>query len=135
MVTLREPEKYYLDQVPNTTLASIAGQTVPANGLGLTLQLGNVFALLAAIAVICTHTTHSEIIKRYLVAVAFADLGHIYSSYCALGDDVFWDFTQWNDMAWANICVSLFLHLNRWMTVAGLFGKVVGNADVAKKNK
>lgn len=121
--------------MPNTTLSSIAGHAVPVNGLGLTLQLGNVFALLAAIAIICTHTTHSEIIKRYLVVVAFADLGHIYAGYRTLGADVFWDVTQWNDMAWGNIFFSLFLHLNRWLTVAGFFGKVVANADVEKKNK
>lgn len=134
-MTILNPESYFLDQVPNTTLASITGHLVPVHGLGLTYQLGNVFAVLAAVAIICTHTTHSDIIKKYLLAIALGDLGHIYACYRTLENDVFWDFAQWNNMAWGNIFFSAFLHVNRLATVAGLFGKVVSHADAVKKNK
>ncbi|KEF58441.1 uncharacterized protein A1O9_06367 [Exophiala aquamarina CBS 119918] len=134
-VTLLNPESYFLDQVPNTTLASVAGHLVPVHGLALTYQLGNVFIVLAAVAIICTHTTHTDIIKKYLLAIALGDLGHIYACYRTLETNIFWDITQWNDMAWGNIFVSAFLHVNRLATVAGLFGKVVSNANVTKKNK
>lgn len=134
-MTLLDPESYFLDQVPNTTLASIAGQLVPVHGLGLVYQLGNVFVLLALLAIICTHTTHSDIIKKYLLAVALGDLGHIYACYRTLDNAVFWDFAQWNSMAWGNIFVSVFLHVNRLATVVGLFGKVASTANAARKNK
>lgn len=67
--------------------------------------------------------------------VALADIGHVYSAYRALGDDIFWDVTQWNDMAWGNIGTSVFLHLNRLLTVAGLFGEIgTGDDTGTKKN-
>jgi hypothetical protein len=101
----------------------------------LTLQIGNVFALLAALAVICCFTTHPEIPKRYLFVVALADLGHIYSYYPALGSEAFWDVTQWNQMVWGGVGVSLFLHLNRLLTLAGLFGKIGTGDNAPNKNK
>jgi hypothetical protein len=64
----------------------------------LVLQLGNVLLLLAAIAVLCCFTTHPEIARRYLVIVAVADIGHIYSCYAGMGSQQFWDFANYNDM-------------------------------------
>jgi hypothetical protein len=129
---LRTPEQYYADQTPNAELAKL-GFTPQA--LSLTLQLGNVLLLLAAMAIICCWTTHADVTQKYLVAVALADLGHIYGAYRGLGDTVFWDVTQWNEMAYGNIGASSFLHINRWMTVAGLFGRLGAHGDRSKKNK
>ena len=89
----------------------------------LTLQAGNVLLLLGAIAVICSFTNHPEIAKWYLIAVAFADYGHIYASYRGMGQD-FWDVSTWNDMAWGNVGVSAFLNVNRILTVMGVFGRI-----------
>jgi hypothetical protein len=124
VVNLEDPEKFFLDQVPASTITKTF---FSPNALAMTLQIGNVYALLAALAIICCFTTHSEIPRRYLLVVAFADLGHIYSYFPALGSKVFWDVTQWNGMVWGGVGVSLFLHLNRLCTLAGLYGKM-GNA-------
>ncbi|KAJ9642135.1 hypothetical protein H2204_002504 [Knufia peltigerae] len=115
------PKQYYADQSPNADLSSL---TFTPQALSLTLQLGNVFLLMVAIAITCCWTTHAEITRRYLIAVAIADLAHIYAAYCGTGNDVFWDFSQWNQMAYGNIGGSLFMHVNRVLTVAGVFGKL-----------
>ncbi|OAL22955.1 hypothetical protein AYO22_06863 [Fonsecaea multimorphosa] len=131
-ITLSEPKQYYAEQAPNTAISDLL---FTPQAHSLTLQLGNVFLLLAAMALICCFTSHPEIARRYLIAVALADLGHIYSVYCALGDKVFWDLNQWNQMTYSNVGVSVFLHINRLMTVAGLFGRLGAGGNAAKKNK
>jgi len=44
------------------------------------------------------------------------------------------DPNSWNQMAWANIGTSTFLCVNRFATVAGLFGRI-GKKNVAKKTE
>lgn len=122
-LALTDPERYYLDQIPGSSTAGLTKIVLDANGLALTLQMGNIFILLISIAVICTHTTHVDVAKKYLLVIALGDLGHIWASAYALGD-VFWDVGRWNDMAWGNIGSSAFLHVNRLATVAGLFGTI-----------
>jgi len=131
VAALRDPELYYSAQVPNA--AEVSKLVFTPQALSLTLQLGNVLLLLAAIAVLCCWTRHPEIAREYLIIVALADIGHIYAAYKGLGPEVFWDLTQWNDMAYGNIGVSAFLHINRWLTVAGLFGKLTPYTDASKK--
>jgi hypothetical protein len=66
------------------------------------------------------------------MVVAVADLGHIYSSYLGMGEKYFFDLNSWNQMAWANIGVSVFLCLNRIATVSGIFGSIGGRAKSKK---
>lgn len=90
----------------------------------MTLQLGNVLLLLAAIAVICCWTKHAEIALWYLIVVGFADFGHIYATYAAVGNEHFFNLAGWNDMIAGNVGVSAFLNINRWLTVLGVFGRL-----------
>lgn len=79
-------------------------------------------------AVICCFSTSRTTAKWYLIAVAFADYGHLYASYCAVGPDVFWDPNQWNHMMAGNIGASAVLNLARWLTVLGVFGQLGGGS-------
>lgn len=99
----------------------------------MTLQIGNIYLLLAAIAIICSWTKHSEIAFWYLLAVAFADFGHIYATYRGVPPEYFWDVTQWNNMVAGNVGSSVFLNINRWFTVLGAFGRLTSGQDVVKK--
>lgn len=98
----------------------------------MTLQLGNVLLLLAAIAVICSWTKHSEIAFWYLIVVAFADFGHIYATYAAVGPEFFFKPAGWNDMVAGNVGASVLLNINRWLTVLGVFGRI-GSAGEKEK--
>jgi len=122
VIGMQDPKQYYVGQHPDPSLVSKA--SFPPQALSVSLQLVNVLLLLAAIAVICCFTKDSSVPKWYLIAVAFADYGHIYATYAALGDDYFWDVSKWNDMIWGNVGVSLFLNVARWLTVLGVFGRI-----------
>ncbi|RMD42257.1 hypothetical protein DV735_g2899, partial [Chaetothyriales sp. CBS 134920] len=134
ITNLRDPAKYLHDQAPHLSSTPVSHLTQQA--LSVTLQLGNVLLLLALLAFVCTWTHHPDTVKRYLLVLALADIGHVYASYFALGDDYFWNPPTWNATAWGNIGASVFLNLNRWLTLAGLFGVVGGRkASHAKRAK
>jgi hypothetical protein len=120
---LQDPKQFYLDQVPASIIAQTAQSATfsPQSEL-LVLLLGNVYLLLALLAVVCIWTSHRSVSNYYLLAVALADLGHIYAVYRVWGT-AFWDLNQWNDMMWGNVGVSAFLHVNRLATVLGVFGR------------
>lgn len=128
---MADPFKYYADQAANHP-SRAQDFTPPA--MVLTLQIVNVLLLLAAVAIVCCWTTQVNTARWYLIAVAFADYGHIYSCYKGAGPDFFWNLGAWNDMMWGNVGMSAFLNVNRWLTVLGLFGKLRAT-DLSKKNK
>ncbi|KAK9780046.1 hypothetical protein SCAR479_03170 [Seiridium cardinale] len=127
---VQDPATFYASQAPNHALK-------PADfhpqARGVTLTLLNVYLLLAALAVVCTFTTKQTTTRWYLVAVALADLGHIYATYAAVGPGYFWDFAGWSDMIWGNVGVSAFLHGNRWLTVMGAFGALTSGRTAKGK--
>jgi len=120
--------KFYANQTPHP-VASFTPQAEV-----MTLQLGNVFLLLSAIAVLCCWTKHSDITFWYLIAVAFADFGHIYATYRGVGWGYLSNVTEWNDMVAGNVGVSAFLNINRWLTVLGIFGSLQSQKNYGKKN-
>ena len=95
-------------------------------------MLGNVFLLLAGLAVLCCFFGDAKVARGYLAIVAIADVGHIYCSYLGMGEKYFWDLNLWNRMVWSNVGVSAFLCVNRIATVSGVFGKV-GRKGTTKK--
>lgn len=115
-------------QVPNAPLESFDLQP---QALVLSLQMGNVLLLLAAMAVICCWTPRSSTSKWYLVAVAFADYGHIYGTYAGMGRDAFLDVGGWNDAVWGSVGASAVLNIFRWLTVLGAFGGLTESGETA----
>lgn len=89
--------------------------------------------MLAAVAVICCWTTHKEIAFWYLIAVGFADFGHIYASIRGVGLEYTLDVASWNSLFAGNVGVSAFLNVNRWLTVMGAFGKIQLENQKGKK--
>ncbi|POS72296.1 hypothetical protein DHEL01_v209306 [Diaporthe helianthi] len=135
-VNIKDPFSYYADQVPQHNLNP--EQHFPGQALSITMQLGNVLLLLAALAVVCCFSPSSATARWYLVAVAFADYGHIYATYCSLDPDVFWDPARWNDLVAGSIGASAVLNVARWLTVLGAFGPLkdgvgLDNGKVVKK--
>ncbi|OTA98926.1 hypothetical protein M426DRAFT_325585 [Hypoxylon sp. CI-4A] len=126
ITALRDPASFYAAQAPPfpapDAAASSSTPPVPAEGLVLLLQLTNVYLLLAALAVLCSWTSHASVARWYLVAVALADYGHVWACYRGVGPDVFWDPSRWNDMLWGGVAVSAVLNVARWLTVLGAFG-------------
>ncbi|KAJ3532724.1 hypothetical protein NM208_g8310 [Fusarium decemcellulare] len=125
---LLDPFQYYAAQSPHP----VTEKDFIPQAVALSWQITNIFLLLAAVAVICSWTKHREIAIWYLIAVAFADFGHIYAVYRA-GPEYFWNVGAWNDMTWGNVGVSAFLNVNRWLTVLGGFGRVGGAIGRSKK--
>jgi hypothetical protein len=122
------PQRYVDAQVPSaaTPPPLSPSQTV------VTLQTGNMFLLLMGLAVLVCFCSNARVVRSYLVIVACADVGHIYSVYVGMGPAMFFDVAGWNDMGWGAIGGSAFLCVNRIATVAGVFGKL-GEGVMAKR--
>lgn len=128
--TFTDPAGYYVRQHYEASLQQIP---LTPQALVLVLQTGNIFLLLAGMAVVCCFTLHADIAKKYLFVIAVADVGHVWSVYRSLGDEYFWDFAKWNDLLWGAVGVSIFLNINRWATLFGIFGRVGAPVSGAKK--
>lgn len=125
----KDPQDYTYQQYP-----SALPQSLSFGSLIITYQLGNVFGLLAGLAVVCCFLGDAAVVRGYLIVVAIADVGHIYSSYLGMGEKYFFDLNLWNQMAFANIGVSAFLCLNRLATVLGLFGRIRRKTNTKQTN-
>ncbi|KAF2027406.1 hypothetical protein EK21DRAFT_33200, partial [Setomelanomma holmii] len=118
---LSNPSAFVTAQIPTT---SSTLTPVPPSALILANTLGNIYALLAGLAVVCTFITREpRVTWWYLFFVACGDIGHLYASYAVMGRDVFLDVGGWNAMVWGNVGVTAFLHVNRGLTIVGAFGK------------
>lgn len=134
---MRDPSGYFGKQVPDWKGTGAAPDFSP-EALGVTFQLLNVLLLLAPIAVLCCFSRDPATAKSYLAAVALADYGHVYATYRAVGDDIFFHPTRWNDMVWGGVAGSLVLNVIRWLTLFGAFGPIVsvrGAADAERKRQ
>lgn len=98
--------------------------SAPSSSAVTVLQTGNIYLLLAGLAVLCCLFATPRVARNYLLVVACADLGHILSTYWGLGADVFFDVAGWNSMVWGHVGFSAFFFLNRIATAAGVFGPV-----------
>lgn len=117
------PNDFVKSQTPSTPSSTLT--PVHDGSLILAYATGNVFLLLAALAVLCTAITRdARVAKWYLLMVAIADLGHVWSTYQVLGPETFINLNAWTDTMWGNNAFSAFLHVNRLATVLGVFGKV-----------
>ncbi|KAI0443396.1 hypothetical protein F4803DRAFT_314309 [Xylaria telfairii] len=135
ITTLQDPFSFYARQAQNHELSAAGASSFPPQAQILTLQLVNVYLLLAAIAVICSWTTHVRTARWYLAAVALADYGHIWACYVGVGVDLMLQPAEWNDMLWGSVGVSVFLNVVRLSTLAGVFGAVKESEEGPAKRK
>ncbi|GAW24339.1 hypothetical protein ANO14919_139230 [Xylariales sp. No.14919] len=131
---LQDPFTFYARQAQNHELP-MSPASFPPQAQIMTLQLVNVYLLLAAMAVICIWTTHASIARRYLAAVALADYGHIWACYVGVGLELLLQPTEWNDMLWGSVGVSIFLNVVRLLTLVGVFGTVKEYSQDSGKEK
>lgn len=81
---------------------------VTENSMVLAWQLGNMYLVLGFVAVaLFTSTTEVKVIRRYLVALALGDVGHITSTCYALGMERLMKPAELNSMAYANIVMTV----------------------------
>ena len=131
------PHGYVSVQVPGAETPA----PLPPGSTVVALQLGNVFLLVAALGVLCCFMSHPSFARNYLLILACADLGHIYSSYVGMGSQQFWDIGAWNDTVWLNVGVSAFFCVNRIATVMGVFGAIKtrsidnGRGEIGRKGQ
>ncbi|KAK0666806.1 hypothetical protein QBC41DRAFT_146192 [Cercophora samala] len=98
----------------------------------VTLQLVNVFLLLAGLAVVCSFSKDRFTVKGYCTVVALADYGHIWAIYKGLGPEGFWEFGKWNDLVWGGVLASVLLNLVRWGVVFDVFGRLKEGEEKVK---
>ncbi|KAK2781787.1 hypothetical protein FQN53_000315 [Emmonsiellopsis sp. PD_33] len=128
-VSLFNVEKFVVSQTPNSPTPAI----LPPSTQAIAFQLGNLYLLLLLAGIgILYSTSEPKVIRNYLIALAVADLGHIYATYLGLGFDDLINVRQWNDMAWGNVGASGILFLHRIAYLLGAFGDPKTPGDVKK---
>ncbi|KAF7157720.1 hypothetical protein CNMCM6106_003573 [Aspergillus hiratsukae] len=117
---------FITDQVPGLT----GPESIHPTSAALAFQLANLYGLLCILGIgICYSTTEPRVLRNYLYALAIADVGHIYVTYCCMGHDRFVDVMNWNVLTWGNVGVTGFLLINRIAYLVGLFGEARGPAN------
>lgn len=115
-----------------------------ANAKVVALQLGNLYGLMCLLGLVILNTTSErKVVRRYLVCLAIADLGHTLPLMWFMGWDRVLDVGAWNSMAWGNIAATWVLFAMRLATLLGVFGHIphdaksaaVVTADVSKPKR
>ncbi|KAL2808391.1 hypothetical protein BJX63DRAFT_424620 [Aspergillus granulosus] len=111
-------------QIPaNTPFSKPEEVHIHPASFALAYQLANLYGLLAILGAGVVHaTSEPKVLRNYLVALAIADVGHIYVTYLAMGWDIFFDVAGWNALTWGNVGVTGFLFVNRLLYFTGVFG-------------
>jgi hypothetical protein len=121
---------FITDQIPGLT----GPESIHPTTAALAFQLANLYGLLSILGIgICYSTTEPRVLRNYLYALAIADVGHIYVTYCCMGHDRFVDVMNWNVLTWGNVGITGFLMINRIAYLAGLFGEARGRANKIQK--
>ncbi|PYI27589.1 hypothetical protein BP00DRAFT_429143 [Aspergillus indologenus CBS 114.80] len=114
---------FITDQIPH---AQGQGQSnpIPPQTISLAYQLGNLYGLLALLGLgLLRTTTEPAVIRRYLLALLVADVGHIAATGWAMGWARFGDVGGWNALTWGNVAVTAFLGVQRVLFLGGWLGE------------
>lgn len=80
------------------------------------------------------HTsTEPKVVRNYLIALAIADVGHVYATYLGMGWAAFVNVGAWNPLTWGNIGATAFLFINRLAYFMGIFGTAKAPKVVEKR--
>jgi hypothetical protein len=83
-------------------------ETLSPNSIVVTLQLGNLYLLLAMVGISIMYTsTEPRVVQNYIWALLIADIGHLYVTYYILEYERFVDIANWNAMAYGNILTTV----------------------------
>jgi hypothetical protein len=92
----------------------------------LALQLSNLYLLLAFITIFVLNTTSEiKVVRAYLSALWWGDLGHLSSTAWCLGREGMAAASSWTTITWANFLIPSFLFLARTFYLLGVFGSDV----------
>ncbi|KAL4884730.1 hypothetical protein BJY04DRAFT_169854 [Aspergillus karnatakaensis] len=123
-------QRFIADQIPSAT----SELEVHATSYALAYQLSNVYGLLALVGMgVLNATSEPKVLRNYLIALAIADVGHIYVTHLAMGPELFFDLRGWNVLTWGNVGVTGFLLVNRLLYFLGVFGHAQSASGDSKK--
>ncbi|KJF60328.1 uncharacterized protein CIMG_12880 [Coccidioides immitis RS] len=72
----------------------------------------------------------AKVVQNYLIALALADVIHIYATHLRVGWDALIAVNKWNDWLCGNIGASTFLFVNRLACLLGIFGKTKASSFI-----
>ncbi|MDI1486850.1 MAG: hypothetical protein OHK93_006112 [Ramalina farinacea] len=122
-VPILNPSYFVSLQVPSQAPSAVPYNLTPTDRI-LALQLANTYGLLCMVGVgVLYATTEPKVVRNYLIACAIADVGHGWATGAVMGWEDFVNVGGWNEAAWGNLGVTLFLFVSRILWFAGLLGK------------
>jgi hypothetical protein len=88
----------------------------------LSFQLGNCYLLICMLGVfILNTTTELKVVRAYIWALLFADVGHIGLTAYVMGWRATLAVGDWNSVVFGNIGITLMLFVARCLYLAGFF--------------
>ncbi|PWY82196.1 hypothetical protein BO70DRAFT_352797 [Aspergillus heteromorphus CBS 117.55] len=112
------PADFITSQIPSNPTA-----TITPSALSLAYQVSNLYALLALLGLAVLHsTTEPRVVRNYLLALAVADLGHVWAVGRGMGLQRFVDVAGWNALTWGNVGVTMALFGGRVVVLLGGWG-------------
>ncbi|KAF9889785.1 hypothetical protein FE257_006875 [Aspergillus nanangensis] len=120
LLPILDLNSFITDQIPQLVATH---STIHPTSVALAYQLANLYGLLCILGLAIVYSTTEPIVLRnYFIALAVADVGHIYVTYLAMGWATFKDVGAWNVLTWGNVGVTTFLLMNRILYLGGVFG-------------
>lgn len=119
--------QYYLDLTHHASAPKILG--VPLGTEVVLRQLANLyFAFTLNEALVLRVTSDLKVWRTLLFGLLVADFGHLYSCF-PLGTSYYWDFQNWNSIAWGNIA---FVYCGATLRTCFLLGIGLGAGKKVK---
>lgn len=113
--------QYYLDLTHHASAPTILG--VPTGTEVVLRQLGNLYlAFTLNEALVLRVTSDLRVWRTLLFGLLVADFGHLYSCY-PLGTSYYYDYQNWNAIAWGNIA---FVYCGATLRTCFLLGLGLG---------
>lgn len=119
--------QYYLDLTHHASAPKLLG--VPTGTEVVLRQLANLyFAFTLNEALVLRATSDLKVWRTLLFGLLVADFGHLYSCF-PLGTTYYYDFQNWNSIAWGNIA---FVYCGATLRTCFLLGLGLGTGQKVK---
>jgi hypothetical protein len=115
-----DPAGFYASMVPTPPQGAL---NVDLHARSVALMVAALMSTVSASQLIGVWANRSAtVITLLLMAHFFADILYLYAAYLGVGEDYFWNPSQWHSGMWGLMITDGVFNVTRVLTVLGVFG-------------